>query len=200
MTLVNGYASVDDVREQMSDGGDKLSVSLLERAVSSASRAVDKHCGRRFWQDAIASVRMYSAGCWDSLYVMDISTQAGLVVEVDYAGNGVWSTLDSSSYHLEPLNADSDFSAYAWWEIVIDTGRGFTVSRRPLVRVTAQWGWSEIPDEVTEATILKAVSLFKRKDAPFGIAGFGEFGPVRITRNDPDVADLLRPYRKAVIA
>jgi hypothetical protein len=44
--------------------------------------------------------------------------------------------------------------------------------------------------------ILKAASLFKRKDAPFGVAGINDFGPVRITRTDPDVIDLLRSFRR----
>jgi hypothetical protein len=42
--------------------------------------------------------------------------------------------------------------------------------------------------------MLKAASLFKRKDAPFAVAGFSEFGAVRIGRNDPDVLELLGGY------
>lgn len=200
MTIVNGYASVQDIRDQLSDDGSKLSDTLLERAISGASRAVDKYCGRRFWQDLAASDRLYSAVDSEEIEVGDISTQSGLIVEVDYAGNGTWTTLDQSVYHLEPLNADADFDAYAWWVIVVDSGQGFTVSRKPLVRVTARWGWSALPDGVVEATILKSVALFKRKDAPFGVAGFGDFGPVRISRNDPDYSQLLSPYRKLVVA
>jgi hypothetical protein len=30
------------------------------------------------------------------------------------------------------------------------------------------------------------------------VADFGEFGPVRITRRDPDVIDLLMPFQKAM--
>jgi hypothetical protein len=200
MAIVNGYATADDIRAQMADSGEKLDQDRLDRAVSSASRAVDKYCKRRFWQDESITSRLYSASSSCELEVGDISTQDGLVVEVDYSGNGDWTTLDSDSYHLEPLNAGADFEAYAWWTIVIDSGSGFRVSRKPLVRVTAQWGWSEIPEEVVEATILKAVSLFKRKDSPNGIEGFSDFGPVRISKNDPDYVALLGPFKKQVIA
>jgi len=200
MAIVNGYAAVQDIRDQLSDEGSKLSDTLLERSISATSRAVDKHCGRRFWQDATASARLYNAVCYDSLDVHDISTQTGLIVETDAHNTGDWVVVDATTYHLEPLNADADMNAYAWWTVVSDSGAGFPVSRTPLVRVTAQWGWSEIPNEVTEATILKAIALFKRKDAPFGIAGFNDFGPVRLSRSDPDVTNLLRPYKKPVIA
>jgi hypothetical protein len=33
------------------------------------------------------------------------------------------------------------------------------------------------------------------KDAPFGVAGFGEFGAVRV-RNNPRAMALLQPYRR----
>lgn len=200
MALVNAYATVEEVRAQFSDSGDRLDIALLERAISSASRAVDKYCGRRFWADTVATARLYKTGCPDILDVNDISTQTDLVVETDSAGTGSWTVLDASDYHLEPLNADADGGSYAWWTVVVDDGSGFPVSCSPLVRVTAKWGWSSVPDEVVEATILKSVSLFRRKDAPFGVAGFGEFGVVRITRNDPDYADLLRPFRRLAVA
>jgi hypothetical protein len=38
--------------------------------------------------------------------------------------------------------------------------------------------------------------VFKRADSPLGVAGFGEFGVVRVTQLDPDVKALLEPYRR----
>lgn len=70
----------------------------------------------------------------------------------------------------------------------------------PTVQVTARFGWSAVPYQVNEATILKAASLFKRKDAPFGVAGFNEFGAVRITRKDPDVLELLSDFARPMYA
>ncbi|GAA0347859.1 phage head-tail connector protein [Actinoallomurus spadix] len=200
MTVVNGYCSVVDVRSQLGDTGDKLDEALIERAISATSRAVERHCGRRFWQDPAPVTRLYSADCSDRLDVDDIATKDGVLVEVDRGGAGDWVALDAADYHLEPLNADADGGAYAWWTIVVDTGPGFPVSSRPLVRATARWGWSQIPDQVGEASLIKSVSLFRRKDAPFGVAGFGDFGVVRLSRFDPDVLELLRPLRKPVIA
>jgi hypothetical protein len=61
--------------------------------------------------------------------------------------------------------------------------------------VTARWGWSAVPAAVKTATVLRAVNLFKRKDAPHGVAGFDGFGVVRL-RQDPDVMVLLQPYAR----
>jgi hypothetical protein len=120
--------------------------------------------------------------------VADISTAADLAVTVD---GQAW-TVDTD-FELAPLDADVDGGAYAWWELA-PLGRSFP--DRPRVEVTARFGWSAVPDQVMEATILRAVSIFKRKEAPYGVADFGEFGPVRITRKDPDVMDLLMPFQK----
>jgi hypothetical protein len=68
---------------------------------------------------------------------------------------------------------------------------------RPTVRVTARFGWPEVPVAVREATILQASRLFTRLDSPLGVAGFGDMGAMRVSRFvDPDVEMLLQPYRR----
>ena len=134
--------------------------------------------------------------------VDDIASRSGVVVKTGTDGIAFPTTLASTAFILEPRNADAFASgdetsmAFAFNKIV-STGTYFpTRSNLPTLQVTATFGWSAIPFEVNEACILKAASLFKRKDAPFGVAGFGEFGAVRITRADPDVMELLANFRK----
>jgi hypothetical protein len=63
------------------------------------------------------------------------------------------------------------------------------------VKVTAQWGFAEVPDDVEEACRIKAAKLYRRKDSPEGVAGSGEFGVVRISKfEDPDVVMLLNDF------
>jgi hypothetical protein len=203
MAVTNGYCAVADVRSQLTDTGSKLDTASLERAISATSRAIDQYCGRRFWKDAAPVARVFEAVDSHVLTVNDIAATTGLVVAVDSAGDGTFATTwASTDYQLKPLNADADGGAYSWSEIATTGGLCFPWFRngRPGVRVTATWGWSQVPDQVTSATILKAVSLFMRKDAPFGVAGFTEFGPVRITKRDPDVLDLLSPFILAAVA
>lgn len=202
MTVVHAYCSVEEVRDQLGDSGSTLATNLMEKAVNAASRAVDGYCGRRFWQDPAAVTRKYRPRRRDRVTVNDISTTTGLIVETassaSWAAPTTW-TLDTD-FELQPDNADFDGPAYAWWRLVAVGTKWFPRARYRSVRITARWGWSQIPDPVSEATLLKAVSLFERRNAPFGVAGFGEFGAVKITRKDSDVVDLLADYTKVLAA
>lgn len=196
MAVTNGYCTVAEVRTHLGDTGTKLTTESLEFAINAASRAVDKFTGRKFWLDSAVATRVYRPTDAQRAWVDDIGTTTGLVVKTDTTGDYTWATtLASDDYQLEPLNSDSAASEpYAWWILTAIDDELFPIdSRRYTLQVTAKFGWSAVPDEVKYAALLKSVSLFKRRDAPFGVAGFGEFGAVRITRRDPDVLELLEP-------
>lgn len=198
MALVNPYCEVPELREHLKDDGARLDETLLERAINSASRAIESLCGRKFWQDAAVVAREYRARDPYTLIVHDISTRTGLLVATDTTGDGTFVTSwDFDDFDLEPRNADvvaagDTGNAYSFTSLTAIDDEAFPLSdRRSTVRVTAKWGWSSVPFEVNEACILLAAALFKRKDAPFGVAGFDQFGAVRIARRDPDVMALL---------
>jgi hypothetical protein len=206
VTLTNAYCTVQDVRDFLADSGGTLTASVLELSINAASRWVDKQCGRRFWRDATVTTRVYRATDSRAVWTDDISGTAGLVVASDPGGDGTYDTAWTvgTDYQLEPLATDiaaggDTVTPYAFWRIAaVGTRLSWPVSTVafPAVQVTARFGWSAIPDDVKMATILRAVGLFRRKDAPFGIAGFGELGGMRIARQDPDVGGLLGPYVK----
>lgn len=195
MAVVNGYCSVADLREQLDDEYQKIPDSLIERAINAVSRAIDNYCGfpkRKFWKDLTPTTHLYTPDLIDVLYVDDIADGSSLIVVVD--GN-TWGTDD---YTLHPLNAGFTPS-FAYTKIVATGSRRFPLNwtGRPTVSITGLHGWSAVPDEVVQSCIIRSTSILKRKDAPFGVAGFGEFGTsVRIRAEDPDVADLLGPYRR----
>lgn len=62
--------------------------------------------------------------------------------------------------------------------------------------VTAKWGWPAVPQPIIEATILLTNRLTARTDTPLGMSGGDEYGWSYVRKNDPDIADLLAPYRK----
>jgi hypothetical protein len=196
VAVVNGYCSVEELRDQLDDEYQKIPDALIERAINAVSRAIDNYCGfprRKFWKDVSPTTHVYSPTSTDVLYVDDIADRVGVTIETD----GTAWTLDD--FTLYPLNADLLGASYAFTKIVAAGTRLFPMSRtgRPTVSVTASHGWSAVPDEVEQACIIRSTSILKRKDAPFGVAGFGEFGTsVRIRAEDPDVADLLGPYRR----
>lgn len=198
MAVTNGYATVAELRTHFGDSGSALSLELLERAINATSRAIDRHCGRRFWQDASTQAKVYRPRDADIAWVDDISTTTGLVIATDTTGDGTYETTwASTDYQLEPLNAATESVAYAFWRIVAIDRYTFPVHNlRTTLQITARFGWSAVPDEVNEACLLRAASIFKRKEAVFGVAGFNGFGEVRITRRDPDVMELLHPYVK----
>jgi hypothetical protein len=202
MALTNSYATVAELRGLLKDDGSKLDAPTIERALNASSRSIDDYCHRRFWADATVQVREYRVLSPRLAHIDDISTTTGLIVKTDTGLNATWATTWTlgTDFRLEPRNADKDGPSYAWWKIVAIGTRFFPLYCEPMIRdrdtlqVTAQFGWSTIPDQVNQACLLKAASLFKRKDAPFGVAGFDQFGVVRIGRNDPDVQGLLEPF------
>jgi len=46
-------------------------------------------------------------------------------------------------------------------------------------------------DETQEAILLMASRLYKRKNSPEGVAGWGDLGVIRIISTDPDITRLL---------
>jgi hypothetical protein len=57
-----------------------------------------------------------------------------------------------------------------------------------------------VPDNLREATKLLTSRLFRRRLSPEGVAGFGDFGAVRVTRLDSDIEAMITPNRSWGIA
>lgn len=190
--LTNAYATEAQFREHMGDTGNKLVADQLIRALNASSRAIDKFCFRRFWQDTDLVVRKYRPRDEEWVVVDDIMTAAGLVIATGTDGT-FGTTLTASDYELGPLNAVADGRPY--WSISSPTA-AFPVSKtRATVQITTRFGWTPTPDEVEEACLIKSAKLFGRKDSRDGVRGFTEFGPVRVSRfEDPDVVDLLEDF------
>lgn len=164
---------------------------LLNLALGAASRSVDNYTGRRFDLAATATARTYdTAGrLLDNglLLVDDIGDTTGLVVETGYGST--WTTVTPADVTYSPVNAAS-----IGWPYTGIVRAASWPGYPSFVRVTAKWGWPEVPDEVEQATLLQAARLFKRKDSPEGILGSSEWGALRVSRMDPDVASLLARY------
>lgn len=143
-------------------------------AILGAVRLIEARCARRFWADADVVQRLYWPRDPDVAVVHDISTTTGLVIEQDTTGDGTFDeTWSADDYDLGPVNADAYDAAdtfapaHAWWEIHAVDDKSFRVgSRRPSLRVTARFGWSAVPDDITDATFLLANRLFRRHEVP----------------------------------
>jgi hypothetical protein len=188
------YASLEELKDarRISDTVDDAALlTRLERA----SRAIDVRCrgeGGHFYPDASATARQYRTRSrvtrdrdGELLLVDDISSTTGLIVEV---GDGTtWTAV--TDYFEEPENAVA--RGHAITALRRNYGYWCTTSR---VRVTALWGWPAVPANVREATWLLANRRFMRRDSPEGVAGWSDQGPIRVSRFDSDIEDLLQPY------
>jgi hypothetical protein len=200
VALTNAYANVLQLREHMADDNDVAPEAMLERALNTASRQIDRLCGRKFWLDAAVTVRNYLPREPDIAWVDDIGTTTGLIIATDEDDDGVFERVwDTDDYELEPGDADAAGGAYAWWRIVPVGTLLFPVcGLRKSLRVTAKHGWSSVPPDIEEACLIRAYAIYKRRSSPTGIQGFDGFG-MRTTKQDPDFAALIRPYMKITV-
>lgn len=202
MAITNGYATLNEVKAALRIT-DNVDNELIELATESASRAIDGFCSRSFWNQGTAT-RVFTAYDDYILPMDDLATSQGLIVRSSMNSNPIsydttWSATD---IQLEPINGVLDgipwsftkiraVGDYLWPYWPYPNGSG-----QALIQITGVWGWLDVPYAIKQATIIQSSRFFKRFDSPLGVAGFGDFGPVRVSRLDPDVEQLVMPYRK----
>lgn len=201
----NGYCTVDELVD-WNKATSSSNVLLLERAISACSRGIDRFCERTFYQST--GSRVFDAcegyddnGRWVQTIELgghnDISTVTSVKTD-DNADGTFETTWTASDYQLLPINAPSGPEEEPYTELRAIGTRTFPIPRTGrlgLVQVTGTWGWPAVPEAVKQACILHAARIFKRKDSPDGVSGWGEFGVVRVGRTDPDVIAFLQPYQ-----
>lgn len=205
MPVVNGYCTEAELRTWMQDSGAILPATVLQDCINAASRGIDSYCGnRQFWADAAPTVRRYKVSESDVAWVDDISDASSITVKTDPDGDNSFSTVwAASDYELSPYNVDAESSVpYAYYRIHSMGNRFFPVNDfRRTLEVTAKFGWSAVPAQVKQACLMKSNMLALRKDSPYGIAGFSEFGVVRINRvEDPEIIRLLAPFVRSNVS
>lgn len=172
-----------------------------ERALNAASRQIDAHTNRRFWQDSALVGRKFRADDAVCCLVDDISTVTGLVVQVDTGGDGNYATTLTIDTHflVKPYNAAAEVPVWPYdeLEIVDTTGGTFPTGARPGVKVTAKFGWPAVPTDVEKACIIQATMLFKAGEAAFGAAQLGADGVAwSVGEMHRTARGLLEPYIK----
>lgn len=197
MAIGDPYVSLAELKvlidKQGADQDQRITDALL-----GASRGIDKHCGRQFNKAGSVSPRIYRPEGTRLVKVDDLHTTTGLIVATDDDDDGVYETTWSSSdYQLEPLNGVVDGEpGWPWYTIRAVGGARFpcSASRRATVRITADWGWASVPEPVKAACRIVAIEAYKLPEAPFGIAGFGDFA-MRV-RDNPMARTKLAPYQR----
>jgi hypothetical protein len=206
--LANEYVTATELRNRLKipDTVDDIELTL---ACSAASKQIEDHCGRRFWQDAEVVVRQFYADsptvCLldDGDEQADISTTTGLVVKIDEAGDGTFSTAltISTDFILWPLNAEDRVPARPYEEVRLVNNYHFPrpANGRPGVQITAKFGWAAVPDKVKQAALVQATLLFRSKDSVFGVIPVGEVATGRLPALHPIARALLGGLGRAAV-
>jgi len=197
MAITNGYCSLADLKAALRVQ-DSIDDSLLELAIESASREIDGACERVFY--STSGTRVYAPNNVYLVRTDDIVSVTSVKTSTD--GLTFDQTLLSTDYQLEPLNGIvggivSPFTQmravgdYLWPAYSPQTIYHLEAS----VQVVGVFGWSAIPAAIRQATVILAMRLFKRLDAPLGMIS-NDLGSMRVGRFDPDVEALVAPFRK----
>jgi hypothetical protein len=185
LAIENGYATVLQFKDHLQDSRIDDTDEAVERVIESASRTIDAHTHRRFYADTVATVRRYKSTPWTSLFVDDYVELVSVTPEVSFGVLGT--AYDATTYQVAPFNA----AVQGWPYNYIDSewSRWGTY-----VHVEAIWGWPAVPKAITQACLMMAARLYKRRESINGSLGFDEFA-LRLPATDPDVANMLAPYR-----
>lgn len=193
------YATPDALKSRLGvpDSNDDAEIM---RACFAASRQVEEICGRYFWRGT--DTRTYVP---QSVYGQQVDDLVSVTTfKVDFDGDGVYEqtwtqgtdyalTVNPGTYNTAASGEQWPYTGYT----VIGTGKFLPYvwpwSHQDRIQITGVFGWPAVPYAVKEAAMIAAADLFKLKDAPFGVAGFGEFGVIRVGSN-PRVMSLLRRY------
>lgn len=196
MAILNGYASLAELKARVGSTA-ASDDSVLEQTVEAASRAIDLFTGRRFY--AVTESRFYTVDR-DGVVRIDPATAVSAVAS-DADGSRAYATAwAATDYDLLPFNASLNGEEFTVIALSPNSTRSWPWLARA-VKVTGTFGPGTATTHlVREACLLWSARLYKRKDSPLGVAGFGEYGAVRMQLMDPDVKTLLAPLRDPVVA
>jgi Phage gp6-like head-tail connector protein len=199
MSVSTGYCLRDEAKATIGvdDANDD---ALIDACIQVASRNIENWTGRRFVGETSATPRTFASLSPHLVYVNDFWDTADLVVATDTEGTGTYATtLTTSQYTLNPSGGIGPEGSTGWPYSGIHAISGTTFPHRwgwvtpDNIKVTAKWGWAQVPDDVQMACRLLTQQMYRAKDAPFGVAGVADLGIIRIRQNSV-VLDLLSGY------
>jgi hypothetical protein len=200
MAITNGYATLAELKAAVRIT-DSIDDSLLEMAVESASRMIDAECDRNFYSSGTAVPIARDFVPNDSFTVDTDDLTQITNVQLDDQGDQTFSIqLAPSDYQAEPVNQRVSGNSFPIYRLRMIGDYLLPLwGLQATVRVTGVYGFTPLPIQIKQATIIQASRIFRRLDSPLGVAGFGDMGAIRVGKVDPDVAQLIRPFKKYAV-
>lgn len=195
---VTSYVTLSDVKLQLglTDTQDDV---LIQRALDATTTKINERCGRPglgFNLGSGPTSRVFYPTSPEYLSIDDISDPSTMTVAMGQVGNFT-SPITADNFRCLPENALAigrpvECLQHFWqfWPTWPSVG----------VQITGIPGWPACPADVAEGQMIWTSRLYERKNSVNGIAGAADFGPLRVGRMDPDVADMLADYMKGGFA
>ena len=195
MAIVNGYVSRQDVKSALGLGTAALTPDddEIDQVVTSVSRAIDDYCGRFFY--SVAGTVVYTAT--DYLYqpIDDFSVVTSVKTDENNDGTPEVTLTANTDYRLV-TNQTVPGWPYTGVRITSFGSHTLPVLVTEGVQISGTRGWASTPAPIVAAALVQSTRLHARRNTPLGVAGAPEGGIVRLlSRLDPDVELMLRPYR-----
>lgn len=197
MAITNGYCSLNQIKAALRIT-DSVDDGLLEMAVESASRMIDSECDRNFF--SASATRDFVPS---DPYTVDTDDLTAITsVKIDDQGDRTFLiTLQTSDYQAEPVNQRVSGNAFPIYRLRMIGDYLLPIwGQQATVRIQGTYGFTPVPTQITQATVIQAGRIFKRLDSLLGFAGFSDMGVARVGRVDPDVAAMIRPFKKYAAA
>jgi len=197
VAITNGYCSLNQIKAALRIT-DAVDDALLEMAVESASRMIDSECDRNFF--SASATRDFVPS---DPYTVDTDDLTAITsVKIDDQGDrGFRITLATSDYQTEPLNQRVAGNPFPIYRLRMIGDYLLPIwGQQATVRITGTYGFTPVPTAIVQAAVIQSARIYKRLDSPLGFAGFSDMGVARVGRVDPDVAMLIRPFKKLAAA
>lgn len=192
MAITNGYVTLAEAKRLL-DITDAIDDNQLERVIEASSRLIDEYTGRRFY--SALETRFYTPENGAELKIDDLASLTELLTDEDEDGTAE-TTWSASDYALLPPNAAADGRPYTSL-VITPWGEHDLTTTLNSVEITGNFGWPAVPEPVRQACLIQVGTIYRSKEAPFGVIGNTETGIVRMSaRLHPEAQLLLDPYRR----
>jgi hypothetical protein len=136
-------------------------------------------------------------------YTVDTDDLTSIVsVKLDDAGDGLFPiTLATTDYQTEPLNQRVSGNPYPIYRLRMIGDYLLPIwGKQATVRIQGVYGFTPVPVQITQACVIQATRIYKRLDTPLGVSWGVDGMGMRVGKVDPDVAMLIRPFKKYAVA
>lgn len=195
MPITNGYIDLVTIKTRLGIA-DSIDDATIVHVVNGVCRWVDIHCRRRFYISPADETRYFTPINAEYCRIDDLATVTS--VAVDSSGDRTFANAwNASDYDLVAQSTEMPGLPYIGICVASNGRYTFYPRYSNSVKVSGKFGFaadSPALEIVREAVAIQVARIFKRKDAPFGVAGAGPMGQVlAISDIDPDVKAMLAP-------